>query len=63
MRLPRAAADVVTELAAKNILAGVPVSRLIPSDPDLADILLLAATECTGEDDIEALATVLGEVL
>ena len=63
VRLPRAAADVVTELAAKNILAGVPVSRLIPSDPDLADILLLAATECTGEDDIEALATVLGEVL
>jgi glycine dehydrogenase subunit 1 len=63
VRLPRAAADVVAELAAKNILAGVPVSRLIPDDGDLTNILLLAATECTGEDDIEALATGLVEVL
>lgn len=63
VRLPRAAADVVAELAAKDILAGVPVSRLIPDDGDLTNILLLAATECTGEDDIEALAAGLGEVL
>jgi glycine dehydrogenase subunit 1 len=63
VRLPRAAADVVADLAAKNILAGVPVSRLIPDNGDLTNILLLAATECTGEDDIEALATGLVEVL
>ena len=63
LRLPRPAADVVAELAARNILAGVPVSRLIPDDADLTDILLLAATECTGEDDIEALASGLEEVL
>ncbi|NKB48164.1 MAG: aminomethyl-transferring glycine dehydrogenase subunit GcvPA [Alphaproteobacteria bacterium] len=63
VRLPRPAADVVGDLAAKDILAGVPVSRLIPDDPDLADILLVAATECTGENHIEALAASLGEVL
>jgi len=63
VRLPRPAAEIVSELAAKNILAGVPVSRLIPGDAGLADILLLAATECTGEDDMDALAAALGEVL
>ncbi len=63
VRLPRPAAEVVSELAAREILAGVPVSRLIPGDPGLADILLLAATECTGEDDIAALAAALDEVL
>jgi glycine dehydrogenase subunit 1 len=63
VRLPRPAADVVSEVAAQGILAGVPVSRLIPGDAGLADILLLAATECTGEGDIDALATALGEVL
>ena len=63
VRLPRPAADVVSALAAQGILAGVPVSRLIPDDAGLADILLLAATECSGEDDMDALATALGEVL
>jgi glycine dehydrogenase subunit 1 len=63
VRLPRPAADVVSELAAQGILAGVPVSRLIPGEENLTDILLLAASECTGEDDIETLAAALGEVL
>lgn len=63
VRLPRPAAEVVSDLAAKNILAGVPVSRLLPGDTGLADILLVAATECNGEDDIDALVTALGGVL
>ncbi len=63
VRLPRPAAGVVSELAAQRVLAGVPVSRLIPSDAGLADILLLAATETTGEDDMDALVAALGEVL
>ena len=63
VRLPRPAAEVASELAANGILAGVPVSRLIPGDSGLADILLLTATECTSEDDIEALVTALGKVL
>ncbi len=63
VRLPRPADGVVSELAARRVLAGVAVSRLIPSDADLADILLLAATETTGEDDMDALVATLGEVL
>ncbi len=63
VRLPRAASDVVSELAARGVLGGVPVSRLIPDDAGLADILLLAATECTSEDDMDALTAALGEVL
>jgi len=63
VRLPRNAAAVVSELAAKNILAGVPVSRLIPGDAGLADILLLAVTETTGESDMDTLMAALGEVL
>ena len=45
VRLPKPAAPVVEALAAKRILAGVPVSRLIPDDPSVANLLLLAATE------------------
>jgi glycine dehydrogenase subunit 1 len=63
VRLPRPAAGVVSELAAQRVLAGVPVSRLIPNDTGLADILLLAVTETTGEDDMDALVAALGEVL
>jgi len=63
VRLPRPAAEVVSELATREILAGVPVSRLIPGDAGLDDILLVAATECNGEDDIDAFASALGEVL
>ncbi|MCZ6454182.1 MAG: aminomethyl-transferring glycine dehydrogenase subunit GcvPA [Alphaproteobacteria bacterium] len=63
VRLPRPAAGVVSELAAQRVLAGVPVSRLIPNDTGLADILLLAVTETTGENDMDALVAALGEVL
>jgi len=63
VRLPRPAAGVVSELAAQRVLAGVPVSRLIPNDAGLADILLLAVTETTGEEDMDALVAALVEVL
>lgn len=63
VRLPRPAAAVADELAARRILAGVPVSRLAPGRPDLADLLLVAATELTTEDDAAALAAGLAEAL
>ena len=47
VRLPKPAAPVVEALAAKRILAGVPVSRLDPGRPAVDDLLLLAATETT----------------
>ena len=61
VRLPVPAAPLVDRLAARGVLAGVPVSRLHPDRPDLADLLLVAATETNSDADIEALATALSE--
>ena len=55
------AAQVVEKLAAKRILGGVPVSRLYPREAGLADLLLLAATETTTDDDMTALIGALKE--
>ena len=55
VRLPKPAAPVVEALAAKRILAGVPVSRLLPDDPSVANLLLVAATETATEADMDAL--------
>ena len=49
VRLPKPAAPVVEALAGRRILAGVPVSRLIPDDPSVDNLLLLAATETATE--------------
>jgi glycine dehydrogenase subunit 1 len=63
VRLPGDAAAIVERLAERRILAGVPVSRLIPGKPELAGLLLVAATETNTEADIEAFASALEEVL
>jgi len=63
LRLSLPAAAVVDALAEGGVLAGVPVSRFYPDRHDLADLLLVAATELTTDDDIEALAEGLREVL
>ncbi len=60
IRLPKAAAPVVEQLASQGVIAGVPVSRLAPK-AGLDDVLLLAATETTPDDDIAALAAALEE--
>ncbi len=61
LRLP--AAPVVETLARRGVLAGVPVSRLWPGRPELADLLLVAATETTTEDDMDALCQALRELV
>ena len=61
--LPKPAAMVVEALAAKGILAGVPVSRFYPEYPELENLLLLTATETNSDDDIDALKNALTEVL
>ena len=63
VRLPKPAAPVVEALAAKRILAGVPVSRLIPDDPSVANLLLLAATETATDEGMAPLIAGLKEVL
>ncbi len=63
LRLPCAAAPVVDKLAESDVLCGIPVSRLYPDRPDLADFLLVAATETVTEADIDALEHALREVV
>jgi glycine dehydrogenase subunit 1 len=63
VRLPRPAAPVVEALAARRILGGLPVSRLLPDDPSVADLLLLAATETSTDMGMDALVAGLKEVL
>jgi glycine dehydrogenase subunit 1 len=63
LRLPCPAAPVVEALAAKGILAGIPVSRLYPDRAELADLLLVAVTETVTEADIDRLARGLAEAL
>jgi glycine dehydrogenase subunit 1 len=63
LRLPRPAVPVVEALAGRGVLAGVPASRLYPDRPELADVLLVAATETVTEDDMDRLEQGLREVL
>ncbi len=63
VRLPQPAADVVEALAARGILAGVPASRLFPDHPEMASLLLVAATELATADDTDRLVAGLEEVL
>ncbi|MBJ3778847.1 aminomethyl-transferring glycine dehydrogenase subunit GcvPA [Acuticoccus mangrovi] len=58
IRVPGEAERVVERLAEWNILGGVPVSRLDPSAP--GDLIVVAATEMTTEEDIAEYAEVLG---
>jgi glycine cleavage system P protein (glycine dehydrogenase) subunit 1 len=63
LHLPRPAAFVVEALAGCGILGGIPVSRFYPGREDLADLLLVTATETVTEDDIDRLDSGLREVL
>ena len=63
IRLPVPAAPVIELLARAEVLAGVPVNRLIPDDPKVENLIVLAATELTTDSDIEMLAECLTEVL
>jgi len=62
VKLPKPAAEIVEALAAKGILAGVPVSRLLPG-PGLDDLLLVASTEINTNEDRAAFVAALAEVL
>jgi glycine dehydrogenase subunit 1 len=58
IRVPGKAADAVEKLAGQGILAGVPVSRLLP-DAGLDDLMLVASTEANTDADRRALADAL----
>jgi glycine dehydrogenase subunit 1 len=63
LRLPRPAAEVVEGLSERGILGGVPLSRFYPDKPELANLLLVTATETNSDDDMARLAAALEEVL
>jgi glycine dehydrogenase subunit 1 len=63
IRVAVPAAALVEALAAQGILAGVPVSRLEPDNTAVANLLVLAATELTTDEDIAALVAALTEEL
>ncbi|MEO8667135.1 MAG: aminomethyl-transferring glycine dehydrogenase subunit GcvPA [Bauldia sp.] len=63
IRVPGDAAGIVEALAGEGILAGIPVSRLEPGRPDLADLIVVASTEINTEEDRAAYADALRKVL
>jgi glycine dehydrogenase subunit 1 len=63
LELNREARPVVRELAARSILGGVSLGRLYPGQQELERGLVLAVTETTTREDIDALAVALEEVL
>jgi glycine dehydrogenase subunit 1 len=63
VKLPKPAEAIVERLAAQGVLAGVPVSRLLPGHDDLANLLVVAATETVTDSDIQAFASALEKVL
>jgi glycine dehydrogenase subunit 1 len=63
LRLPRPAAPLVDAMAKRGVLAGVPASRFWPGRRDLADLLIVAASETHTEEDRTAFDEALREVL
>ncbi len=63
LRLPCAATPVVERLAERGILAGIPASRPYPDRAELSDLLIVAATETTSEEDMARLEKALAAVL
>src|SRR5208283_4590840 len=53
LRLSRPAAPIVEALAEKGVLAGIPLSRFYPTLPEIADILIVAATEMATAEDMD----------
>jgi glycine dehydrogenase subunit 1 len=63
IRLPRPAAGLVDELADRDVIAGLPASRLIPGDASVADLLIVASTEINTDADRASFVNALKEVL
>lgn len=62
VKLPVNAAEAVEKMAKKGVLAGVPVSRLLP-DAGLDDLLIVANTEVNTDEDRAAFVAALKGVL
>ncbi len=63
VKLPKPAEAVVERLIKKGVLAGVPGGRLWPRKKELANLLIVAATETNTEAEMDLFARTLAEVL
>jgi glycine dehydrogenase subunit 1 len=63
LRLPREARPAVRAMAERGVLGGVSLGRLYPDAAGLQNGLVVAVTETCNDEDVEALATALKEVL
>ena len=63
IKVPGNAAALVEALAARGLLAGVPVARLEPTRPALANLIIVAATELNTPADRHAYVRLLKEAL
>jgi glycine dehydrogenase subunit 1 len=63
VKLPGDAAAITEKMAKKGVLAGVPVSRLLPGDRKVANLLIVANTEVNTDADREAFVKTLKAVL
>jgi glycine dehydrogenase subunit 1 len=59
VELPGDAARIVERMAKKGVLAGVPVSRLLPKEKALGNLLLVASTEVNTDADRAAFVSAL----
>jgi len=63
LKLPKEARPVVRDMAEKGVLGGVSLGRLYPGVEALDRGLVVAVTETTTQDDVQALAAALEEAL
>jgi glycine dehydrogenase subunit 1 len=63
IRVKGDATEVIEALARDGILGGVPVSRLDPTHPELSDLIVVASTEINTDEDRQAFAAALREVV
>jgi glycine dehydrogenase subunit 1 len=63
LRLPKEARPAVRAMAEKSVLGGVSLGRLYPGVDALANGLVVAVTETSTSEDVEALARALEEAL
>jgi len=63
LKLPKEARPVVRDMAEKGVLGGVSLGRLYPGVEALEKGLVVAVTETTTRDDVQALAAALEEAL
>jgi len=63
IRVNKDASALIEALEKRNILGGLPVSRLDRDGKNLSDLIVLAATELTSHQDIDALALAIREEL